>query len=204
MGGIGSASVVLALRSTMENVISGLLLKLEDKIRVGEIITVPGDGKKSGTHTALLLKFYIGNITRNNYFYVIFEYHIMGMQLDWHVYFLLCVSVIVSSLFPHVFELLIPQSDLPNIPMVSGCEEGVVEEVNYIATTIRREDNSVVVVPNQVFSKGEIINWSRTPYRLFKTNVAVKMTDCSLLGENFVKMNFMNFSLLGETDCSYF
>ena len=49
MGGIGSASVILALRSTMENVIGGLLLKLEDKIRVGEVITVPGDGKKTGT-----------------------------------------------------------------------------------------------------------------------------------------------------------
>ena len=49
MGGIGSASVILALRSTMENVIGGLLLKLEDKIRVGEVITIPGDGKKTGT-----------------------------------------------------------------------------------------------------------------------------------------------------------
>ena len=48
MGGIGSASAVLALRSTMENVISGLLLKLEDKIRVGEVITLPGDAKKAG------------------------------------------------------------------------------------------------------------------------------------------------------------
>ena len=56
--------------------------------------------------------------------------------------------------------------------------------MNYIATTIRREDNSVVVVPNQVFSKGEIINWSRTPYRLFKTSVAVKMTDCYILGKS--------------------
>ena len=32
----------------MENVISGLLLKLEDKIRVGEVITRPGDAKKAG------------------------------------------------------------------------------------------------------------------------------------------------------------
>ena len=63
-------------------------------------------------------------------------------------------------------------------------EEGIVEEVTYIATTIRREDNSVVVVPNQVFSKGEIINWSRTPFRLFKTSVQVKMSDCNILGES--------------------
>ena len=68
-------------------------------------------------------------------------------------------------------------------PHHTGREEGVVEEINYIATTIRREDNSVVVVPNQVFSKGEIINWSRTPYRLFKTSVSVKMSDCNILGE---------------------
>ena len=58
VGGIGSASVILALRSTMENVIGGLLLKLEDKIRVGEVITVPGDGKKTGAFYALIFKFY--------------------------------------------------------------------------------------------------------------------------------------------------
>ena len=70
-----------------------------------------------------------------------------------------------------------------------GREEGIVEEVNYIATTIRRADNSVVVVPNQVFSKGEIINWSRTPYRLFKTSVSVKVADYSTLG-TYVRYTF--------------
>ena len=49
LGGIGSASVVLAMRSTMENLIGGLVLKLQDKIRVGEIVTVPGgDSKHTG------------------------------------------------------------------------------------------------------------------------------------------------------------
>lgn len=60
MGGIGSASVILALRSTMENVIGGLLLKLEDKIRVGEVITVPGDGKKTGTVSFII--YFDGNV----------------------------------------------------------------------------------------------------------------------------------------------
>jgi small-conductance mechanosensitive channel len=48
VGGIGSASVVLALRSTMENIIGGLLLKLQDKMRVGEVVTVPGENHKAG------------------------------------------------------------------------------------------------------------------------------------------------------------
>ena len=37
------------MRSTMENLIGGLVLKLQDKIRVGEIVTVPGgDSKHTG------------------------------------------------------------------------------------------------------------------------------------------------------------
>jgi len=109
--GIGSASVVLALRGTMENVIGGLLLKFQDKIRVGEVVTIPGIGKKG------------------------------------------------------------------------GYEEGVVEEVTYLATSIRRKDNSVAVIPNNVFTKGETINWSRTPYRLFKTTVTVSIKDYNVLGD---------------------
>ena len=111
VGGIGSASVVLALRDTMENVIGGLMLKFEDKLRVGETISIPK-----------------GNKGKND-------------------------------------------------------EEGVVEDISYIATTLRREDNSVVVVPNQVFSKGEIINWSRTPFRQFKTSVLIKIGDYGILGQ---------------------
>ena len=111
VGGIGSASVVLALRDTMENVIGGLMLKFEDKLRVGEVISIPKNNK-----------------AKND-------------------------------------------------------EEGVVEDISYIATTLRREDNSVVVVPNQVFSKGEIINWSRTPFRQFKTSVLIKIADYGILGQ---------------------
>jgi small-conductance mechanosensitive channel len=113
VGGIGSASVVLALRDTMENVIGGLMLKFEDKLRVGEVISIPKNNN---------------NKAKND-------------------------------------------------------EEGVVEDISYIATTLRREDNSVVVVPNQVFSKGEIINWSRTPFRQFKTSVLVKIADYGILGQ---------------------
>ena len=97
MGGIGSASIVLALRSTVENAIGGLLLKLQDKFRIGEVISLAG-GKES------------------------------------------------------------------------PC---LVEELNYINTRLRRPDNSLLVVPNHAFTQGEIVNWSRTPYRLFKTSIAV-------------------------------
>lgn len=97
MGGIGSASVVLALRSTAENAIGGLLLKLQDKFRVGDVISLPG-GKEG------------------------------------------------------------------------PC---IVEELNYINTRLRKPDDSLLVVPNHSFTQGEIVNWSRTPYRLFKTSIAV-------------------------------
>ena len=93
VGGIGSASIVLALRSTFENLVGGLLLKLNDKFRVGEVITIPSTKGKGAE------------------------------------------------------------------------EEGEVEEVSYISTSIRRKDNSIVAVPNQVFTAGELINWSRTPFR---------------------------------------
>ena len=48
LGGLGSASAVLAMRDTMENVIGGLLLKFSDKLRIGELVTIPGSGKAGG------------------------------------------------------------------------------------------------------------------------------------------------------------
>lgn len=110
VGGIGSASIVLALRSTMENIVGGLLLKLQDKIRVGERITIPTTAKEKGKG-----------------------------------------------------------------------EEGYVEEINYVTTTIRREDNSLMAVPNHIFTHGEIINWSRTPFRLFTTSVTLGANDLTAL-----------------------
>lgn len=51
------------MRSTMENLIGGLVLKLQDKIRVGEIVTVPGGDSK---HT--------GKLYRNT------AYHAVGVR----------------------------------------------------------------------------------------------------------------------------
>jgi hypothetical protein len=48
LGGLGSASAVLAMRDTMENVIGGLLLKFSDKLRIGELVTIPGSSKAGG------------------------------------------------------------------------------------------------------------------------------------------------------------
>ena len=52
---------------------------------------------------------------------------------------------------------------------------GVIEEITYFDTKIRKEDNSIICVPNNIFSEGEVLNWSRTPYRLFKTQVNVPL-----------------------------
>jgi len=115
VGGTVTASIVLAMRSTFENVVGGLLLKLQDKFRVGEVITVPELGKKGGSSNK------------------------------------------------------------------SGNEEGTVEELNYVTTTIRRGDNSLVAVPNHVFTHGEIINWSRTPYRLLRTQITLGTDELAAL-----------------------
>jgi len=47
--------------------------------------------------------------------------------------------------------------------------EGVVEKINYLTTTIRRNDNSASIIPNHAFTQGELVNWSRTPFRQFST-----------------------------------
>lgn len=104
LGGIGSASFVLAMRSSMENLIGGLLLKFQDKFRVGEKISLP-----------------------------------------------------------------------------AGNGDGVVEEISYLSTKIRKDDDSYITVPNAKFTQGEVINWSRTPFRLFKTNIVVKESNIKLL-----------------------
>ena len=57
----------------------------------------------------------------------------------------------------------------------------MVAEITYTSTYIRKEDNSIVVVPNHMFSHGEIINWSRTPFRLFKTQLNISLAELQAL-----------------------
>ena len=111
MGGIGSASIVLALRSSMENFVGGILLKFQDKFRVGEKISV--------------------SLTKNE--------------------------------------------------AVDKLDLGTAEEINLLYTRIRRDDDSYANVPNAQFIQGEVINWSRTPYRLFTTSIAVNEKNLTLL-----------------------
>lgn len=106
LGGLGSASFVLALRSTMENILGGLLLRLQDKFRVNEKITLP-----------------------------------------------------------------------------NSKEEGFIENIHWLSTKVRRDDDSTITVPNANFIQGEVINWSRTPYRLFRTIITVKENQIRLLPE---------------------
>mmetsp|Transcript_33541 Transcript_33541/g.56249 ORF Transcript_33541/g.56249 Transcript_33541/m.56249 type:complete len:424 (-) Transcript_33541:207-1478(-) len=107
VGGIGSASFVLALRSTMENAVGGVLLKLQDKLRIGEKVSSP---------------------TRPD-------------------------------------------------------DEGEVESINLLSTRLRYDDDSVVAVPNAVFIQGEVVNWSRTRYRYFRTTTVLRPQDLSALAE---------------------
>lgn len=59
--------------------------------------------------------------------------------------------------------------------------ESTVQAVNYLTTKLRLEDDSYVTIPNSAFITGEVINWSRTPYRLFKTALTVSERDIALL-----------------------
>ena len=44
LGGIGSASIILALRPVFENLLGGILLRLRDEFRVGDKVEIYGDG----------------------------------------------------------------------------------------------------------------------------------------------------------------
>ena len=100
-GGLGSATLILALRATVENIVGGILLQIQDKFRVGEKIAT-------------------------------------SSSKDFNA------------------------------------ESGWVESIGQFCTIVRREDNSRVTIPNSVFMHGELINWSRTPYRLFENSVVIK------------------------------
>ena len=99
IGGIGSATTVLALKSTVENVVGGLTLRLQDKCRVGDKIALV-EGQKSG-------------------------------------------------------------------------QQGYIMSMNYLYTKIRLLDNSIVDVPNHTFIQKTLVNWSRTPFRVFDTEVTL-------------------------------
>lgn len=96
LGGVGSASLVVALRPLGENLLGGLLLRLQDKFRTGDLVALP--------------------------------------KLDL---------------------------------------EGEVESISKLHTRIRKDDNSLTIVPNKLFMDMELVNWSRTNYRLFNASVEV-------------------------------
>ncbi len=103
VGSIGSATVILALRSTFENLVGGLLLKVQDRFRRGEKISV-------------------------------------GTQAD-----------------------------------------GWVEEIGLVNTIIRRIDNTRVAVPNNNFVTGEVVNWSRTPFRIYQNHIYIPWNDVDVI-----------------------
>ena len=96
-GGIGSATLVIALKSVFENYVGGIMLRIQDKFRVNDKIQTAHD------------------------------------------------------------------------------EGGWVQKINAFSTHIRREDDTSVVIPNSVFIHDIVTNWSRTPYRRFRTEVAVPL-----------------------------
>lgn len=92
-GGIGSATLVIALKSVFENFVGGIMLRIQDKFRVNDKIQTAHD------------------------------------------------------------------------------EGGWVQKINAFSTVIRREDDTNVVIPNGVFIHDIVTNWSRAPYRRFRTEV---------------------------------
>ena len=96
----------------MENIVGGILLKLQDKFHVGDRISVPAIKKDN---------MYISN------------------------------------------------------------GDGIVEEIHYVTTKLRCADDSVMIIPNALFIQGQVVNWSRTPYRLFTTTITLKYKDIGLL-----------------------
>ena len=104
LGGIGSASLVLAMKGTMEDVLGGIALKVQDKFRIGETISIP-----------------------------------------------------------------------------SRSENGIIKEISYLDTKILLDDNSIISLPNKVFATGSVLNWSRIPYRNFKTTMPVNLVGLSSL-----------------------
>ena len=67
------------------------------------------------------------------------------------------------------------------ITIPKSIEKGIVESINYTETRMRLPDDSTVLVPNHTFTKMEIINWSRTPYRLFKTSIVISLAELNQL-----------------------
>lgn len=67
--------------------------------------------------------------------------------------------------------------------MVSAAETAVVEEIKLTNTLLRKSDNSLLVVPNNNFVKDQVTNWSRTPYRVFKTSVPVAIKEAGNIDE---------------------
>ena len=104
LGGIGSASLVLAMKGTMEDILGGIALKVQDKFRIGETISIPGKSEK-----------------------------------------------------------------------------GIIQDITYMDTKILLDDNSIISLPNKAFATGDILNWSRIPYRVFTTTMPVDLAGLSSL-----------------------
>lgn len=124
LGSAGGLSISLALRGIMENLVGGVAIKLQDKLRVGERISIP-----------------------------------------------------------------------------DSQELGEVLSVGYSSTRVRLDDDSVMEIPNQTFINRQVVNWSRTPYRLFRTSCSLQGGDLLRL-PLFVSMLRKELSALPGTVCS--
>jgi MscS family membrane protein len=72
-------------------------------------------------------------------------------------------------------RISVPAIKRDNLYVSNG--DGVVEEIHYITTKLRCLDDSIMIIPNAMFIQGQVVNWSRTPYRLFSTAITVKESD---------------------------
>lgn len=77
-------------------------------------------------------------------------------------------------------------------------ELGEVLSVGYSSTRVRLNDDSVTEIPNQTFINRQVVNWSRTPYRLFRTSCLLQGADLLRLPQ-FVNLLRKELSALPGT-----
>jgi len=77
-------------------------------------------------------------------------------------------------------------------------ELGEVLSVGYSSTRVRLDDDSVTEIPNQTFINRQVVNWSRTPYRLFRTSCLLQGADLLRLPQ-FVSLLRKELSALPGT-----
>ena len=79
-----------------------------------------------------------------------------------------------------------------------GTNEGTVLEISFRCTKIQTADNSVVTIPNSIFTTSNVVNWSRMKQRRYGFNIKLPLETNSSQMEKIV--NKINFVLNSNED----